>query len=191
MATWKAARDLPKRFAAWTPSSTWPASPKLAPRRTTIAAMPSPRPTCCAPQARSRRFVHVSSLAAAGPSTADRPLTETDEPHPVSHYGRSKLAGEQAVRQSPLAAQNRDRPATGRLWAARSGRPANAPHRLPRLDGADRHGAAPLQPHLCGRLGGWPYRRGRCIAPAPAAGFSIWRLPRRSPGMNSEVWRRA
>jgi nucleoside-diphosphate-sugar epimerase len=48
------------------------------------------------------RFVHVSSLAAAGPSTADRPLTEADEPRPVSHYGRSKLAAEEAVRQSPL-----------------------------------------------------------------------------------------
>ena len=50
-----------------------------------------------------RRFVHVSSLAAAGPSAAARPLTEADEPHPVSHYGRSKLAGEQAVMHSDLA----------------------------------------------------------------------------------------
>ena len=52
------------------------------------------------------RFVHVSSMAAAGPSALDRPLVEDAEPdyppHPVSHYGRSKLAAEQAVRESPL-----------------------------------------------------------------------------------------
>jgi len=52
-----------------------------------------------------RRFVHVSSLAAAGPSSPHRPVTEEDEPHPVSHYGRSKLAGEEVVRESALAAR--------------------------------------------------------------------------------------
>ncbi len=54
-----------------------------------------------------RRFVHVSSLAAAGPSAAGRALaedsgTEDYPPHPVSHYGRSKLAAEQAVQDSDL-----------------------------------------------------------------------------------------
>ena len=47
------------------------------------------------------RFVHISSLAAAGPS-GNAPLTEDSPPCPVSHYGRSKLAGEQAVQNSPL-----------------------------------------------------------------------------------------
>jgi nucleoside-diphosphate-sugar epimerase len=37
----------------------------------------------------------VSSLAAAGPAVAGRPLTEQDPPQPVSDYGRSKLAAEQ------------------------------------------------------------------------------------------------
>lgn len=44
-----------------------------------------------------RRFVYVSSLAAAGPSEDGTPVTEERPPHPVSCYGRSKLAGENAA----------------------------------------------------------------------------------------------
>ena len=44
------------------------------------------------------KFVLVSSLAAAGPSTPGRPRVETDRPAPVSSYGQSKLAAEDALR---------------------------------------------------------------------------------------------
>ena len=40
------------------------------------------------------RVVHVSSLAACGPSTKHRPTVETDRAAPVSYYGRSKLESE-------------------------------------------------------------------------------------------------
>lgn len=50
------------------------------------AALPTP-PT----------FVLVSSLAAAGPSTGRSPRRENEPAAPLSAYGRSKLAGEQAA----------------------------------------------------------------------------------------------
>ncbi len=43
------------------------------------------------------RFVHVSSLAAAGPSREGRALTEGQKPNPISWYGESKLRSEEEV----------------------------------------------------------------------------------------------
>ena len=45
------------------------------------------------------RFLHVSSLAAAGPGIDGVPVNEDSEPHPVSHYGKSKLEAERIVRR--------------------------------------------------------------------------------------------
>ena len=47
---------------------------------------------------RAVRFVYVSSLAAIGPSTDGTPVSEDAEPHPITHYGRSKLEGERIAR---------------------------------------------------------------------------------------------
>jgi nucleoside-diphosphate-sugar epimerase len=44
-----------------------------------------------------KRFVYVSSLAAAGPCCQGKPLIEDCDPQPVSVYGKSKLGGEKAV----------------------------------------------------------------------------------------------
>lgn len=44
-----------------------------------------------------RRVVQVSSLAASGPALPAKPAREEDPPHPVSAYGKSKLAGELEV----------------------------------------------------------------------------------------------
>ena len=53
----------------------------------------------CAARTTPPVLVVVSSLAAAGPSSPKRPRREDDPPRPISHYGRSKLAGESAARQ--------------------------------------------------------------------------------------------
>jgi nucleoside-diphosphate-sugar epimerase len=44
-----------------------------------------------------KRFLYLSSLAAAGPSCEGMPLDEDSEPRPVSAYGLSKLKGEKAA----------------------------------------------------------------------------------------------
>jgi dihydroflavonol-4-reductase len=43
------------------------------------------------------RFVHMSSLAAAGPSTGRRGLVEGESANPISWYGESKLGSEEEV----------------------------------------------------------------------------------------------
>jgi nucleoside-diphosphate-sugar epimerase len=56
-----------------------------------------------AERAGSPRFVMVSSMAAAGPAEKGRVLTGDEPAHPVTAYGRSKLAGEQVVTEARLA----------------------------------------------------------------------------------------
>lgn len=51
----------------------------------------------CAAQPQKPLLVQVSSIAAAGPARRGELRRETDVPVPVSNYGRSKLAGEEAV----------------------------------------------------------------------------------------------
>ncbi len=48
------------------------------------------------------RFVLVSSVAVTGPSRPGQPVDETSGPGPVTAYGRSKKAGEEAVRAAGL-----------------------------------------------------------------------------------------
>lgn len=52
---------------------------------------------CSENRGRLKKFVYVSSLAAAGPSLDGTPIKEADPPRPITDYGRSKLEGEQEV----------------------------------------------------------------------------------------------
>jgi nucleoside-diphosphate-sugar epimerase len=54
----------------------------------------------CAMQSRPPTLVFVSSLAAGGPGTFAKPRREIDLEHPVSAYGRSKLAAERAAAEA-------------------------------------------------------------------------------------------
>jgi dihydroflavonol-4-reductase len=45
-----------------------------------------------------KRFVYISSLAAVGPGPDGKPVNENATPAPITPYGRSKLAAEEAVR---------------------------------------------------------------------------------------------
>ena len=54
----------------------------------------------CAQLGSPPTLVLLSSLAAAGPNSDDRPRREQDPDAPISNYGRSKLAGERAARAS-------------------------------------------------------------------------------------------
>lgn len=52
-----------------------------------------------------KRFIYISSLAAHGPSTDGNPRPVDAPPHPISAYGRTKLAGENLTRRSTLASR--------------------------------------------------------------------------------------
>ncbi|HEX5421576.1 MAG TPA: NAD(P)-dependent oxidoreductase, partial [Gammaproteobacteria bacterium] len=89
----------------------------------TASAAATPRPA---------RFVYVSSMAAAGPSPGGRaPRTEDMPPRPLTWYGCSKLAGEDAVRSTaglewtivrpPIVFGPRERDVLGYFRLARRG----------------------------------------------------------------------
>ena len=46
-----------------------------------------------------KSIVHLSSLAATGPSELDKPVDESTECKPITYYGKSKLAGEKIAQE--------------------------------------------------------------------------------------------
>ena len=124
----KTAAALTRLCAGAARSSTWPGwcghptrrrstRPTGSERRELVAALEDAAP--------GARLVHVSSLAAAGPSPDPAGRDPADEPRPISAYGRSKLAGEREAMRlwRPVG----DPAAAGDLRSARHRHPAVLP----------------------------------------------------------------
>lgn len=71
------------------------------PRTYTDVNVDGARAVATAARRAGARLIHISSLAAAGPAPAGAPRREDDPPNPITPYGRSKLAGEGAVANTP------------------------------------------------------------------------------------------
>ena len=54
--------------------------------------------TCLRENRKTKRFIYVSSQAAAGPSPDGRPITEEDVCRPLNSYGKSKRAAEEYLK---------------------------------------------------------------------------------------------
>lgn len=53
---------------------------------------------CLAANPELKKFIHISSQAAAGPSFDGKPIDETKDYHPITTYGKSKMEAEKIVR---------------------------------------------------------------------------------------------
>lgn len=55
--------------------------------------------SCLRNNRKIKRFVYISSISVAGPTPSGQNLDETHAPNPASEYGRTKLKGEQALKE--------------------------------------------------------------------------------------------
>jgi nucleoside-diphosphate-sugar epimerase len=54
---------------------------------------------CLSKNTQIKRFVYISSISVGGPTPPGQRLDETHPPNPASEYGRTKLKGEQALKE--------------------------------------------------------------------------------------------
>jgi nucleoside-diphosphate-sugar epimerase len=100
---------------------------------------------------RPKRLVYLSSLAAVGPAQNGQPVTRESTPHPLTAYGRTKLAGEKvceamsgmidvAILRAPAVYGPRDRDVYEFFKLAKYGvlpLPSGPPRRLQMIHAAD------------------------------------------------------